>query len=84
MSNIAHVIGWKFDDQPGMRCKEVKGVLKIIEFPGGVPSSADQALWMREYEEHIATDPPKEPITADELFNILESKGVLSGTDRLK
>lgn len=50
MSNIAEVIGWKFDHQPGMRCKEIKGVIKIVEFPGGIPTQADQDIWIAEYE----------------------------------
>jgi len=49
MTNIAEVIGWKFNHQTGMRCKEVNGVLKIVEFPGGIPSQADQDTWTTEY-----------------------------------
>jgi hypothetical protein len=47
--NISDVISWKFNDQPGMRCKEIAGVMTIIEFPGGIPSQADQDLWMTEF-----------------------------------
>ncbi len=42
---IGEVIGWKFNHQEGMRTKA--GV--IIEFPGGIPSQADQDLWTAEY-----------------------------------
>ncbi len=48
--SIADVIGWKHNHQEGMRCKEVDGVLTIVEFPGGIPSQADQDLWTAEYE----------------------------------
>lgn len=51
--NIANVIGWKFNNQPGMKCKEVNGVMEIIDFPGGVPTGADQALWINEYTAWI-------------------------------
>jgi len=47
--NISDVIAWKFNEQPGMRCAEVGGIMTIIEFPGGVPSQADQDLWTQEY-----------------------------------
>jgi hypothetical protein len=52
VSNIAEVIDWKFDGQAGMRCKAnpVTGILEIVEFPGGIPSQADQDLWTTEYE----------------------------------
>ena len=32
-----------------MRCKEVDGVFQIIEFPGGIPSQAEQDQWTAEY-----------------------------------
>lgn len=47
--DISNVIGWKFNHQPGMRCKEIDGVMTITEFPGGIPSIADQAKWIGEY-----------------------------------
>jgi hypothetical protein len=49
MTDIASVIGWKFNHQQGMRTKG--GV--ITEFPGGIPSQADQDLWTAEYEAHL-------------------------------
>jgi len=51
MTNIAEVIGWKFNYQEGMATAE--GV--ITDFPGGIPSQADQDKWTKEYEEHIAS-----------------------------
>ena len=45
MSNIGTVIGWKFDNQEHMVTRE--GV--ITEFPGGIPSQADQDKWTAEY-----------------------------------
>lgn len=51
MTNIAQVIGWKFNHQPGMRCEEnEQGVLAIVEFPGGIPTQAEQDQWTAEYE----------------------------------
>jgi len=51
MTDMAAVIGWKFDHQPGMCTKD--GV--ITEFPGGIPSQADQDAWTAEYEAQIPT-----------------------------
>ena len=45
MTNIAEVIGWKFNHQEGMGTRN--GV--ITEFPGGIPSQADQDTWTAEY-----------------------------------
>jgi len=45
MTTIAEVIGWKFNHQPGMRT--VNGV--ITEFPGGIPTQAEQDTWTAEY-----------------------------------
>ena len=46
MKNIGEVIGWKFNHQPGMVTRD--GV--ITEFPGGIPTQADQDLWTAEYD----------------------------------
>jgi hypothetical protein len=50
MTSIAEVIGWKFNSQPGMETRD--GV--ITEFPGGIPSQADQDAWTAEYEIYKA------------------------------
>ena len=50
MSNIGAVIGWKHNHQAGMSTRA--GV--ITEFPGGIPSQADQDAWTAEYEAHVA------------------------------
>ena len=50
MSNIAEVIGRRFNYQPGMTCKEIDGVLRIVEFPGGIPSQAEQDQWTVEHD----------------------------------
>ena len=50
MNNIGNVIGWKFNNQSGMMT--VDGV--ITKFPGGIPSSEDQATWVAEYETYLA------------------------------
>lgn len=53
--SIADVIGWKFNHQAGMRCKEISGVMTIIEFPNGIPSQANQNLWTQEYNAYVAS-----------------------------
>ena len=45
MTNIGTVIGWKFNHQEGMSTRD--GV--ITDFPGGIPSQADQDKWTAEY-----------------------------------
>jgi len=45
MTVIGTVIGWKFNHQPGMSTKDNV----ITEFPGGIPSQADQDTWTAEY-----------------------------------
>ena len=70
MSNIANVIGWKFNHQEGM--VTVNGV--ITEFPNGIPSAEDptigdqlDALWkggddqaaMKIIVDKVKTDNPK-------------------------
>lgn len=59
MTSIAEVIGWKFNHQDGM--KTVDGV--ITEFPGGIPTQAEQDAWTAEY---LARDTAEERI--DESF----------------
>ena len=54
MSNIAEVIGWKFPSQEGMICKEIDGVLVIVEFPGGIPTQANQDQWSAEFDAWMA------------------------------
>ena len=51
---ISDVIGWKLNNQEGMRCREIEGVMTIVEFPGGIPSQADQDLWTQEYNDYVA------------------------------
>jgi len=46
MTNIAEVIGWKFNHQLGMQTADNV----ITKFPGGVPSQADQDTWTTEYD----------------------------------
>lgn len=52
--NISDVIGWKFNHQSGMHCKEINSVMTIIEFPNGIPSQADQDTWTAEYDAYVA------------------------------
>ncbi len=49
MTDIAEVIGWKVNHQSGMSTED--GV--ITEFPGGIPTQAEQDLWTAEYEAHV-------------------------------
>ena len=51
MTNIAEVIGWKFEDQPGMTTRDGS----ITEFPGGVPSQTDQDAWVVEYDAYMSS-----------------------------
>lgn len=51
---IADVIGWKFNNQSGMRCQTVNGLLTLVEFPGGVPDQTTQNGWTTEYTAFVA------------------------------
>jgi hypothetical protein len=77
MTDIANVIGWKHNHQAGMCCRENSdGVLEITEFPGGIPSQADQDKWTKEYEAHVAANAYKGkrqieyPSIADQLDDL--------------
>jgi len=59
--SIAEVIGWKFNHQEGMSTRD--GV--ITEFPGGIPSQADQDKWTAEYEAHVSANEYKEKRKAE-------------------
>ncbi len=61
MTNISQVIGWKHNHQSGM---STKGGI-ITEFPGGIPSQADQDKWTKEYEDHMASIAYKEKRKAE-------------------
>ena len=65
--NISQVIGWKFNHQDGMRCKEIGGAMTIIEFPGGIPSQVDQDLWIQEYNDWVAAGGLKDIQVEEEL-----------------
>jgi hypothetical protein len=74
MATIAEVIGWKFNNQPGMRCSEdVGGNLVITEFPGGIPSQVDQDVWTAEYNAHMSGAIPHEldPLQFDAFMDEL-------------
>jgi len=53
---ISDVIGWKHNHQAGMATRD--GV--ITEFPGGIPSQADQDKWTKEYDDHMISIAYKE------------------------
>ena len=86
MINIANVVGWKFNNQEGMVCKNIDGVITIIEFPGGIPSQADQDAWTAEYTANILVESRKSEIYSrlDEIdmqsVRALRSKGVGRGS----
>ena len=61
MTDISAVIGWKFNYQEGMCTRD--GV--ITEFPGGIPSQADQDKWTKEYEEYLSANAYKEKRKAE-------------------
>lgn len=60
MTSIAEVISFKFPDRQGMVCREVDGAVRIVEFPGGIPSQADQDTWTAEYEAFVVAGGLKE------------------------
>lgn len=80
--SIAQVIGWKFNHQSGMRCKTVGGILTIVDFPGGIPTEADQLLWTDEYNTWLLANPPLEPLSVEDLFDLLVSRNILNASDR--
>jgi len=51
MSDIGAVIGWKHNHQEGMSTAD--GI--IVDFPGGIPSAEDQALWVKQYSAYLAS-----------------------------
>ena len=60
------VLGWKFPDQK-IRCVDdgTGHANKIIEFPGGIPSQADQDKWTKEYEAYLSANEYKEKRKAE-------------------
>ena len=87
--SIANVIGWKFAHQPGMVCKTIDGVMTITEFPGGIPSQADQDTWTAEYDAHVAAgglEDDKAQVMLDDqvITSILEELELMPGGQGLK
>ena len=78
--NISNIIGWKFNNQAGMKCKEIDGVMTIIDFPGGIPSQEDQDSWIAEHESYIAQGGDK----ADEALRLLADPIVASILEELE
>jgi len=78
-THISEVIGWKFNEQPGMTT--VNGV--ITEFPGGIPSQADQDAWTAEYEAHLPTQQWQETMAESDssMTRMWEDFLTLNGTD---
>ena len=75
MSSIGEAIGWKFNHQQGMSTKAGA----ITDFPGGVPTQAEQDLWTAEYEAYLPTKVWEEamagtdaiPRWAEDIFDAL-------------
>ena len=67
MSSIAEVIGWKYNHQEGMTCRENSdGVMEITEFPGGIiPSQALQNTWTAEYDAYVLANAYKDKRLAE-------------------
>lgn len=54
-TSIALVIAWRFNNQAGMlTAQDENGVVRIVEFPGGIPSQELQDQWTAEYEAYVA------------------------------
>ena len=81
MSNIAEVIGWKHNHQPGMSTRD--GV--ITDFPGGIPSQADQDTWTVEYDAHVSATAYIEARSAEypDIGDQLDAIWKQLNTDRL-
>jgi len=82
--NISKVISWKFNHQAGMKCKEIDGVMTVVEFPGGVPSQADQDTWTQEYDDWLLAGGDKDEKAAtllndDVISSILDEIESLPG-----
>ena len=71
--SISQVIGWKFNDQAGMSCKEIDGMMEIIGFPGGIPSKADQADWTAEFIAWEASGGRKDMQVNSEFTGVLQT-----------
>lgn len=65
--SIAEVIAWKFNNQPGMKCETVNGSLKLVDFPGGIPSQAQQDTWSAEYDAFVASGGLTDKVATNDL-----------------
>jgi len=79
--SIAEVIGWKFNHQPEMTT--INGI--ITDFPGGIPSQADQDKWTAEYEAYLPTQQWQETMAESDssMTRMWEDFLTLNGTDGL-
>ena len=79
MTNIGIVIGWKHNHQPGMSTRDNV----ITEFPGGIPSQADQDTWTAEYEAYLPTQQWQETMAESDssMTRMWEDFLTLNGTD---
>lgn len=84
MRTIADVIGWKFSYQPGMVCREVDGALRIVEFPGGIPTQAQQDQWTAEFDAAMALEQAARDADAARMGEITTSPEYLDMIARLQ
>ena len=84
MNHISEVIAWKFNNLQVMTTKG--GV--IVQFPGGIPSPAEQAAWTAEYElrdiakerlDKAFTESDRDSLTYETLFDLENRVRVLEG-----
>jgi len=53
---IDKAVYWKFPDRQGMQCRsDEDGVVRLVKFPGGLPSTSEQAGWLVEYTTYLAS-----------------------------
>ena len=58
--NLPTILGWKHNDMPGIRCQEDgNGVMRCVEFPGGMPTQEQIDTWTAEYAAYLASGAQK-------------------------
>lgn len=52
--SLVDAILWKHPDVSGIEIRFIDNTVTIVKFPGGIPSQADQDLWVQEYSDYVA------------------------------
>ena len=82
MASLAEALAHQFPGTPGIRTREDgDGGMEIFDWPavlGPLPTTGQIAQWKVDAE---AARPP-EPLSAEELYGILEAKGLIVEFDR--